>query len=355
MAKKETLGSMGKINDKKVLITGNEGYIGCVLTEYLIEAGFEVTGLDNGVFKNARFVFPKFKAKHQIYKDIRDVKENDLKGHDSVVHLAALSNDSLGYLNPLLTYEINWKASVKLAELSKRIGIKRFIFISSCSVYGISEGEIANETSSLAPQTPYAESKIKAEMDISSFGDSNFAPVFLRAATVFGVSPRLRLDLVVNDLLAQACLFKKMIILSDGTPWRPVLYIRDLCEAIHFLLEAPKEKVANQVFNIGDRNNNLQIRDIALIIKKMLSDVEIEIKGMKVEDQRSYQVSFDKIYSLGWRPKYTFREGLQETEKVFRERLKVNSLEDINYITLKKYKKLLGNGRLDDNLRMIKV
>jgi nucleoside-diphosphate-sugar epimerase len=340
---------------KKVLVTGNEGYIGCVLTETLIKRGYEVTGLDLGIFKDIQFIPKEIKPHHQIYKDIRDIKRQDLKGIDAVIHLAALCNDPLGNLNPEATIEINYKASVNLAKLAKIEGVKRFLFASSCSMYGISKQEFVTEEADLNPQTPYAESKILAEKEISQLADDKFSPIFLRQATVFGVSPRMRLDLVVQNLVAYGYLFGVITILSDGTPWRPLIHIQDVADAFCLLLEVPRELIHNQAFNVGHKDNNVQIKTIAKMVQSMIPNSKIEIKNETPSDKRSYKVDFSKIYSLGFKPKFTVLDGIKEIYKTFQEvNFNKNDFESDKYFTLKRYQKMITLGIMDKNLRLIK-
>lgn len=339
---------------KNILVTGNEGYIGCILTEKLLEKRYEVIGFDSGIFKDAAFVSKKNKPTKQIYKDIRDIEIADLRGVDAVIHLAGLSNDPVGYVNPQLTHQINFEASVKLAELSKSLGIERFLFSSSCSMYGISGQEFVSESSVLNPQTPYAKAKAMVEEEVSKLADDKFCPIFLRNSTVFGISPRMRMDLVVQNLVAYGYLFNVITILSDGSPWRPLIHINDLVEAFCFLLEFPKGKVDNQTFNIGKKENNIQIKTIAEMIKSVIPNTKIEIKNENPSDARSYKVDFSKIYSLGFTPQFTVLDGIKEMYETFK---KVNftkeDFESSDYITLKKYQELIKNGQMDENFRLI--
>jgi len=340
----------------KVLITGNQGYIGSVLTEKLIARGHQVIGLDFGIFKDTQFIPRKAKLQLQIYKDIRDVNKEDLKGVEAVVHLAALCNDPLGNLKPEVTYEINYKASVNLAKLAKEVGVKRFLFSSSCSMYGVSGDSFVNEEAKFNPQTPYAVSKVKAEEEISKLADDNFSPIFLRNATAFGISPRMRLDLVVQNLVAYGYVSGVITILSDGLPWRPLVHVQDVADAFCLLLEAPREKIHNQAFNIGSKENNIQVKDIAEMVKSVLPDTKIEIKNENPSDNRSYRVDFSKLYSLGFKPKFTILDGIREICRVFKEiNLTKEDFESSKYVTLKKYQELIELGKMDNNFRIIKL
>lgn len=339
----------------RILVTGNEGYIGSVLTEKLVEKGYEVVGLDLGIFKDVQFVPQKSEPHFQIHKDIRDVEARDLQGIDAIIHLAALCNDPLGNLNPEITYEINYRASVNLAKIAKMAGVKRFLFSSSCSMYGISKQEFVTEEAVFNPQTPYAESKVKAENEIYQLADENFSPIFLRNATVFGISPRMRLDLVVQNLVAYGYLFGIITVLSDGTPWRPLIHIQDAAEAFCFLLEAPQEKIHNRAFNVGHKENNVQIRTIAEMIQSVMPNTKIEIKNESPFDGRSYKVDFSKIYSLGFIPKYTLLDGVKEIYETFKKvNFSKNDFEFDGYITLKRYQKMSELGKMDNSFRIIK-
>ncbi|MBU2025310.1 NAD(P)-dependent oxidoreductase [Patescibacteria group bacterium] len=333
---------------KNVLVTGNQGYIGMIVTDELTRRGYNVIGVDWGIFKNTQFVPVKTRPAKQIYKDIRDISLNDLREIKAVIHLAGIANDPAGDINPEATYEINCKASVRLARLAKAAGVSRFLFSSSCSVYGASEKEYVDEANALDPQTPYAKSKILAEKEIEKMGDNHFLPIFLRNATVFGISPRMRLDLVVQNLLAYGYLYNKIILLSDGTPWRPLIHIKDAARAFCFLIEQPPKAVFNQVFNIGHKDNNVQIKDIAQMAQGILSRAGLEIRNENPSDRRSYKVDFSKIYSLGFEPEFTVADGIMEIYKAFkRVKLKKEDFNSEEYITLKKYEALIRNGKLD--------
>lgn len=340
---------------KKILVTGNEGYIGCVLVEKLIEKNYDVVGLDLGIFKDVHFVPKKAVPQQQIYKDVRDVTVEDLQGVDAVIHLAALSNDPLGhYVAPEVTYEINHVASVELAKKAKIAGVKRFLFSSSCSMYGISSQDFVTEDASFNPQTPYAVSKVNTERDVSALADDTFCPIFLRNSTVFGISPRMRLDLVVQNLVAYGYLDGVISILSDGTPWRPLIHVQDVSDAFCFLLAAPLEKVFNTAFNVGHKENNLQIKTIAKMVQQVMPTTKIEIKNQNPDDTRSYRVDFSKLYGLGFTPRFTVPDGIREIYDTYK---KVGFTKDDftsdKYITLKRYQKLRSEGVMSDRLRLI--
>ena len=341
-------------NGVNVLVTGNQGYIGSVLTDVLAGHGYRVIGLDSGVFRDVAFVPRKVEAQVQVTKDIRDVEPGDFQGVDAVIHLAALSNDPLGSLNPAATHEINHRATLRVAEAAKAAGVRRFLFSSSCSMYGVSTESFVSEGAAFNPQTPYAEAKVAAERDLRAIADDRFSPVYLRNATVFGISPRMRLDLVVQNLVAYGYLFGTITILSDGTPWRPLVHVRDVAEAFRFFLELPRQAVHNQAFNIGHRDNNLQIRQVASMVQEAVPRTTVEIKNENPSDTRSYRVSFERAYAAGYRPRYGVPQGVREIHETFqRVSFTPEDFQSDAYITLKRYQRLLAEGRVDSELRLL--
>ncbi len=337
-----------------VLVTGNEGYIGSVLTEVLAARGYRVVGYDNGAFRDVAFVPRKGAIDRQITKDIRDAEPGDFEGVDAVAHLAALSNDPLGSINPAATHAVNHHATVRLAECAKAAGVRRFLFSSSCSMYGVSTASFVTEDATFNPQTAYAEAKVGAERDLRALADDRFSPVYLRNATAFGISPRMRLDLVVQNLLGYGYLNGVITILSDGTPWRPLVHARDIAEAFRHFLELPTERVHNQPFNIGHKENNLQIRDIARMVQEALPETKIEIRNENPTDTRSYRVSFDRAYAAGFAPRYTVADGIREIRDTFRQvGFTARDFESDAYITIKRYQRLQAEGRLDADLRFV--
>ena len=337
----------------KVLVTGSEGYIGSILVPMLIEKGFEVVGLDVCFYSNGnlnRYSFPKYKL---IKKDIRDVTLDDLKGqnYDAIIHLAALSNDPLGILNKDLTYEINYKASVNLAYMAKKAGISRFIFASSCSLYGASN-KILTEDDEPNPQTPYGKSKILAEIDISKFADETFSPTFMRNATACGFSPRMRFDIVVNNLTGYAQVENEIKIMGDGTPWRPLVHVKDISEAIIKVLQADRKIIHNQTFNVGDSNENYQIKTIAQHIQKVFN-CNISIAKKNANDTRNYIVSFQKLNNkLGYKAKYSLDDAIYELKSIYNDiQLTKNEFYHRLYNRLKQIKYLIQNNIIDKNLR----
>jgi len=337
----------------KVLVTGNLGYIGSVLTKYLLDRKIEVIGLDNGFFKDFSY-YPRSKIDNQIIKDIRNVDKNDINGVNAIVHLAAISNDPIGELNPQITYDINYKASIKIAKLAKEKGIERFIFSSSCSVYGTNkENDLLTEESELGPITAYAKSKVLTEKDLFKLSDKTFAPIILRNATVYGISPRMRYDLVVNNMTGH--LFSKGYIemKSNGKPWRPNVHVIDVCEAFYKCLIAPFDEVNNQIFNVGNNSENYQVKEIADIIASIKSGAKVNCLNLNPRDARSYRVDFTKIKNiLKYETKMTIKDGAKEVYKSLEEK-QINEFEVAPYITLKQIKKLIEEKKINENLEWI--
>ncbi|MFC1807436.1 NAD-dependent epimerase/dehydratase family protein [Candidatus Omnitrophota bacterium] len=340
-----------------ILITGNMGYIGRIMTKLFQDNSCEVVGLDCGFYKDCQFYDDNTKPFKQIEKDIRDIDRSDLEGIEAIIHLAALSNDPLGKLNPDWTNQINCAGSLKLAQLAKESGIERFIFSSSCSIYGIADNDRPlNEENPINPLTEYAKTKVAVEKDVSGLASDNFHPVFMRNATAYGLSPSLRLDLVVNDLVARGYLTKKITILTDGTPWRPIIHVFDLCQAFLAALKAPVEKIHDQTFNVGINEENYQVKDIAMHVKKIVPETSIEILSARGNDERSYRVDFSKIKESlpDFSPVWNVKKGIDELYKAYAQNgLAGEDLEDTNYFRLKKIKHLIESGRLDKDLRWI--
>jgi len=278
----------------RVLLTGSDGYIGTLLGPMLLRRGHDVAGLDTGFYRNAWLYNGVDESPRCSTRDIRRVTTTDLQGYDAVIHLGELSNDPLGELSPETTYEINHRGSVSLAEKCRQAGVRRFVYSSSCSVYGIGTGDLKTEESVVEPQTAYAKCKLLVEQDVSALADDEFSPVFLRNATAYGPSPRMRFDLVLNNLAGVAWTTGQVRMTSDGTPWRPLAHVLDICQAFACALEAPREAVHNQVINVGDTGENYRVRDIAQIVAGVFPGCELTV-GASGGDNRSYRVSFDKI------------------------------------------------------------
>ena len=337
---------------EKIVVTGNEGYIGSVLTEQLVKRGYYVVGIDAGIFRK-NVMGERVRAHEQVTKDIRDVEVGDIKGSQAIIHLAGLSNDPLGELAPGLTLDINYRASVRLAEIAKEAEVERFLFSSSCSMYGASGGEIVDEEGEVDPRTVYAKSKAKVEREVKKMSGSDFSATFLRNATVFGYSPRLRLDLVVNNLTASGFLKGIIEVLSDGTPWRPNLHVRDCANAFIYLMEQSLDMVEGRSFNIGMDESNLQVKNIANKVAGKIEGAEVDIKGVGSPDERTYRVSFEVMSKLGWRGNYKIDDGVVELIKAFGKwGLTDADFADGRYNTLHRYKEMIEKGEMDKELRV---
>jgi len=302
-----------------ILITGTDGYIGTLLAPLLLARGHEVTGLDSGFYRAGWLYHGVPHFCRSISKDIRHITEEDLAGFDAVVHMAELSNDPLGQLNPGITYQINHKGSVELAEKCKNVGAVRFVYTSSCSVYGAGENDWKSEASAPNPQTAYAHCKVLVERDLSLLADDEFSPTFLRNATAYGPSPRMRFDIVLNNLAGLAWTTKEIKLISDGTPWRPLVHVLDICDAIACTLEAPRESIHNQIFNVGNTEENYQIREVAQIVAQAFPGCKLTI-GQSDGDNRSYRVSFDKIAAQlpGFECQRTLAMGATQLYELFK-------------------------------------
>jgi nucleoside-diphosphate-sugar epimerase len=337
----------------RVLITGHHGYIGAVLARMLAQTTHEVVGLDSDFFAQNRFVGDVAEIPG-LRKDLRDVERRDLVGFDAVLHLAALSNDPLGDLNPRLTYEINHLATMRLATLAKQAGVRRFLFSSSCSMYGAAGSAMLTEHAPFNPVTPYAESKVFVEKELGDLASQNFSPVFLRNTTAYGVSPFMRFDVVLNNLVAWAVTTGNIKIQSDGTPWRPLVHIEDICGAFMAALVAPQEAIHNQAFNVGITEENYQVRDLAEIVRETVPGCQLQYSPDGGPDPRSYRVDFGKIknHLPGFAPKWNVRRGAQELYDACREaNLKLEDFDGPRFKRITHIRKLLASGQLDSQLR----
>lgn len=337
----------------RILVTGHQGYIGLVLVPMLERAGHQVVGLDSGLFEDC-VAGAEPPSPPAIAKDVRDVSGSDLEGFDAVLHLAALSNDPLGDFEPEVTYEVNFRASVRLAELAKQAGVRRFVFSSSCSLYGASGDDVIDETGTFAPITPYGESKILAEQGIAPLADEDFSPTFLRNATAYGFSPRLRGDLVVNNIAAFAFTTGEALIKSDGTPWRPLVHIEDIARAFLVVVEADRELVHNEAFNVGATSENYQISAVADIVREEIPGARIVYAEGGGPDLRCYRVECEKLPSLlpAFRCEWDVRRGVRQLRDAYRELgLELEDFLGSRYMRIRQIRELQERGRIDSTLR----
>lgn len=336
----------------KIFVTGSRGFIGSNLVAVLLERGHELTTLDTGYYEDGLlYLDTASSGVRHLRKDIRHIRAEDLEHHDAIVHLAELSNDPLSQHNEKNTYDINHRGSVRLAELAKRAGVDRFVYTSSCSVYGIQNGEeFKTESSQTFPQTAYARCKILVERDVAALADSTFSPTFLRNATAYGPSPHIRFDIVLNNLSGLAYTTREIRMTSDGTPWRPLVHVLDICDAIACTLEAPREIVHNEIFNVGHTRENHQVREIAEIVANTIPNCSIQM-GSSDGDNRSYRVAFDKIHTRlpGFTCSRSAREGAEVLYKIFEEiEMSAETFNFRAFTRLKQLQYLTRTGKLDE-------
>ncbi|MEM6753759.1 MAG: SDR family oxidoreductase [Cyanobacteria bacterium P01_C01_bin.38] len=333
----------------KILVTGTEGYLGCLLAPLLIEKGHEVVGVDTGYYKVGWLYNGTETTAKTLNKDIRHISLEDLQGVEAIVHMAELSNDPTGQLSPTITYDINHAGSVRLAKLAKQAGVRRFVYMSSCSVYGVAtEGDVTEE-SPVNPQTAYAECKTMVERDVKPLASDDFSPTFMRNATAFGASPRMRFDIVLNNLAGLAWTTKEIKMTSDGTPWRPLVHALDISKAIICALEAPRDIVHNQIFNVGDTANNYRVKEIAEFVAEAFPGCKLSF-GDNASDNRSYRVSFEKINTVlpGFKCDWDARSGAKQLAEVFNQ---IDMTEEIffsrGFTRLKQLEYLIRTQQID--------
>jgi nucleoside-diphosphate-sugar epimerase len=333
----------------KVLVTGTEGYLGSLLPPLLLERGHEVLGVDTGFYKVGWLYNGTNVTAKTLTKDIRNITHEDLEGIEAIVHMAELSNDPTGQLSPTITYDINHKGSVRLATIAKEAGVRRFVYMSSCSVYGVAtEGDVT-EDSSVNPQTAYAECKTLVERDVKPLADDNFSPTFMRNATAFGASPRMRFDIVLNNLAGLAWTTKEIKMTSDGTPWRPLVHALDIGKPIACALEAPRDIIHNQVFNVGDTSNNYRVKEVAEIIADVFKGCALSF-GDQGADNRSYRVSFEKINSTlpGFKCDWDAKRGAEQLYKLFQQiDMTKETFESRGFTRLKQLEYLIRTQQID--------
>src|SRR5256885_1283210 len=335
----------------RILVTGNDGYLGSLLAPELLKRGHEAVGLDTGYYKERMLYRPSTDAPRTLVKDLRNISVQDLEGFDAIVHMAELSNDPAGQLAPNITYDINHKGSVLLAEKARQAGVQRFVYMSSCSVYGVADSDFVTEKSPLNPQTAYAICKTLVERDVQPLANDNFSPTFMRNATAYGASPRMRFDIVLNNLAGLAWTTKEIRLTSDGTPWRPLVHGLDIARAIIAVLDAPREAIHKQIFNVGDTSHNCRVKEVAEIVAETLPGCQLAF-GASSADNRSYRVSFEKIRKRlpNFKCEWDARRGARQLYDLFR---KIDMTSDVfqnrNFTRLKQLEYLIRTSQIDDH------
>lgn len=337
----------------RVLVTGSLGYIGTVLVPMLLKEGHDVIGMDTDYYSRCTFTGAPVDVP-TLKMDVRDAPNTAVRGVDAIIHLAGLSNDPLGDYNPNLTDDINFQASTRLAKLAKQAGVQRFLFASSCSNYGASGDQFLTEEAAFNPVTPYGVSKVRVEQELQNLADESFSPVFLRASTAYGLSPRIRFDLVVNNLTAWAFTTGRVYLKSDGTPWRPIVHVEDICRAYIAALQAPREAVHNQALNVGTTTENYQIRELAQMVQEIVPGSQVDFATDAGPDKRCYRVDCNKIARVlhGFKPQWTARRGVEQLYQAYKSiGLKLEDFEGPKFMRIAHIKKLIDEGLLDENLR----